>query len=116
MSEAQETFRRLRLLDDDVRFVQGYFRRSLPMLRKSMVSEKRRIAVLYLDPSVEAFHTESLNDALYNLYDLVSVGGWVVCDDCLSSRTAMAAVNAFRKAQGLDDEPLFRFAESATRL
>lgn len=36
-------------------------------------------------------------DVLYNLYDLVSIGGWVVCDDCGQSIESYLAVKTFRE-------------------
>lgn len=91
LEQVQEPFKQLGLLDDDgVAFHKGYFQHSLPPLRKQLLAEKRNIAVLRMDGDM----FESTMDILYNLYDLVSVGGCIIIDD-FEIREAKEAVETF---------------------
>ena len=56
-----------------VRFVVGYFNNSLPVLRRVIGA----VAVLRLDGDM----FESCVDILSNMYDKLSVGGYVIIDD-----------------------------------
>jgi O-methyltransferase len=67
----EENFRRYGLLDDQVRFIEGWFSETLPTL--SAV----RWSLLRLDGDMY----ESTIDALENLYPQLSPGGYVVVDD-----------------------------------
>ena len=69
--EVQENFRRYGLLDNQVKFLKGWFKDTLPTVRD------RRWAVIRLDGDMY----ESTMDALTNLYDNLSVGGFVIIDD-----------------------------------
>lgn len=96
-----DAFKRVGQLDSGVYFVRGFFRDSLPVLREHMIKQDRMIAVLYADGDL----FESFYDILYNLYDRVSVGGWVVIDDIFPF--SMEAVERFRRDHGiLEDHPL----------
>lgn len=90
-TQVEDNFRRFGLLSPHVRFVEGYFRDSLPICRSSFVAEGRRLALLRID--VDMY--ESYADVLYNLYDLVSVGGFIICDDCRCIPEADRAVIGF---------------------
>ena len=90
LEEVQEPFRQLGLLDHGVAFHEGFFQHSLPPLRKQLLANKKRIAVLRMDGDM----FESTMDILYNLYDLVSVGGCIIIDD-FSIAEAREAVAAF---------------------
>ena len=67
----EENFRRYGLLDEQVRFVEGWFSETLPGLAAE------RWALLRLDGDMY----ESTIDALENLYPQLSIGGYVVVDD-----------------------------------
>eukprot|EP00927_Polykrikos_kofoidii_P037190 TRINITY_DN31365_c0_g1_i1.p1 TRINITY_DN31365_c0_g1~~TRINITY_DN31365_c0_g1_i1.p1 ORF type:complete len:734 (-),score=82.58 TRINITY_DN31365_c0_g1_i1:45-2246(-) len=95
--EVADNFRRFGLLDSRVRFVPGFFRYSLPPLRRKLLAAGRAIAVLRGDGDMY----ESFTDILYNLYELVSIGGFFVCDDCPGVVEADAAVREFRKHHGI---------------
>ena len=90
LEEVQEPFRQLGLLDHGVAFHKGFFQHSLPLLRKQLLANKKRIAVLRMDGDM----FESTMDILYNLYDLVSVGGCIIIDD-FAIREAKEAVETF---------------------
>ena len=70
-------FKEFFLLDDSVHFIQGYFVYSLPCLRKSLKGSDRALAVLRADGDMY----ESSMDILFNLYEFVPVGGFVIIDD-----------------------------------
>jgi hypothetical protein len=89
----RENFARFGLLDDQVEFVKGWFRDTLPLLRG------RTWAVVRLDGDLY----ESTVDALENLYDGLSVGGWLIVDD-YEIEACRRAVTDFRAARGVTDE------------
>lgn len=96
LEQVQEPFRQLGLLDNGVAFHKGFFHQSLPQLRKLLLSNNKRIAVLRMDGDM----FESTMDILYNLYDLVSVGGCIIIDD-FAIREAKEAVESFLQYHGL---------------
>jgi len=81
LEEVRENFSRYGLLDDQVRFVKGWFSETLPKLAAE------RLALIRLDGDLY----ESTMDALKALYPRLSPGGFVVVDDYAmrSSRTAV---------------------------
>ena len=98
-----------------VSLVPGYFVHSLPPLRASLLARHEKLAFLRMDGDMY----DSTIDILYNLYDLVQVGGYVVIDDfgwddntrvrTLSGTpaTTFGAKNAlldFRAVHGIEDE------------
>ena len=86
----RENFERYGLLDDQVRFVKGWFRDTLPD------AEVRRIAVLRLDGDLY----ESTIDALNSLYAKVVRGGFVIVDDHALAPTRHA-IEDFRSSHGV---------------
>jgi O-methyltransferase len=92
-----------------VQFVKGFFVDSLPGLRKQLIANNERISVLRLDGDMY----DSTIDILYNLFDLVSIGGYIVIDDFgwehatrpgeRSLWGAKDAVLDFRAKHGIDD-------------
>lgn len=85
-------FERFGLLDDQVCFLKGWFKDTLP---KAPVEQ---LAILRLDGDMY----ESTMDALTALYDRVSDGGFVIIDDyCLE--TCVKAVTDFRNERGIFD-------------
>jgi hypothetical protein len=83
----KRNFRRFELYDNQVRFLKGWFKDTLP----SAPIEK--IAVLRLDGD----YYESTMDTLINLYGRVSPGGWVIVDDYVNVASCREAVHDFRK-------------------
>ncbi len=86
-------FDRYGLLDDRVRFVEGWFRDTLP----KVAEEVGPIAVLRLDGDMY----ESTIDALTNLEPLVSPGGFVIVDDYNGIDACKQAVSDHRAAHGI---------------
>lgn len=91
VEEVSEHFRRFGLLDDQVRFVEGWFRDSLP------AAPIEQIALLRLDGDLY----ESTIDALTHLYDRVSPGGFVIVDEYVLE-SCRAAVDDFRADRRID--------------
>lgn len=85
LEEVKANFARYGLLDDRVRFLEGFFRDTLPTAPIEV------LAVLRLDGDLY----ESTMEALQALYDRVSPGGFVIVDD-YSLETCKAAVDDFR--------------------
>lgn len=89
-----ENFKRYDLLDEQVQFLKGWFRDSLPDAPIS------RLAVLRLDGDMY----ESTMDALKNLYPRLSPGGFTIVDD-YHIRACQEAVHEYRDRHGIT-EPL----------
>ena len=94
LEEVHENFRRYGLLDDQVRFLKGWFRDTLP------AAPIERVAVLRLDGDMY----ESTWDALTSLYPKLSVGGYAIIDDYKVIRGCRQAVDEYRSGQGIADE------------
>lgn len=90
----RESFARYDLLDDQVGFIEGWFRDTLP------TAPIQRLAVLRLDGDLY----ESTMDALTNLYPKLSVGGYVIVDDYGAIGACAQAVHDFRKAHNIADD------------
>ena len=82
------------LLDDQVRFLKGWFKDTLP------AAPIERLAVMRLDGDMY----ESTMDALVALYPKLSPGGFVIVDDYGSVPACREAVHDFRKEHGIEDE------------
>ena len=91
LDTVRENLRRLHLLDDQVEFVRGWFRDTLPGLAK------RRWALVRLDGDLY----ESTMDGLANLYPQLSEGGYIVVDDYGEFDACRAAVDEFREAESI---------------
>lgn len=94
VEEVQDNFRRYDLLDDQVRFLKGWFSDTLPS------APIEQLAVLRLDGDMYA----STMDALVPLYDKVSVGGFVIVDDYGAVKGCAQAIHDFREQRGITDE------------
>jgi len=89
----QENFRRYGLLDERVRFLEGWFRDTLPS------APITRLAVLRIDGDLY----ESTMDALQSLYPKLSPGGYVIVDDYGNLPACRAAVDDYRRDFSIDD-------------
>ncbi|MFF2041412.1 alpha/beta fold hydrolase [Kitasatospora sp. NPDC058170] len=93
LEQVRSNFEAYGLLDDQVRFLPGWFKDTLP---KAPI---RSLALMRLDGDLY----ESTMDALTNLYPKLSVGGFVIVDDYLIT-VCQEAVHDFRRSHGIDDE------------
>jgi O-methyltransferase len=91
LDEVKELFQRYELLDDQVCFLKGWFRDTLPG------APIERLAVLRLDGDLY----ESTTDALDALYDRLSPGGFVIVDDYKAVAPCEMAIDAFRTRRGI---------------
>lgn len=85
-------FRNFGLLDERVVFLKGWFKDTLP---KAPI---QKLALMRLDGDMY----ESTMDALVNLYDKLSVGGFCIIDDYILPN-CKAAVDEFRARRGIKD-------------
>jgi O-methyltransferase len=92
LEEVQRNFRSYGLLDDQVRFLKGWFKDTLPG------APIERLAVLRLDGDMY----ESTMDALRALYPKLSVGGYTIVDD-FHIAACTRAVEDFRREHGIDE-------------
>jgi O-methyltransferase len=93
LDEVQSNFARYGLLDEQVRFLPGWFRDTLPN------APIGRLAVLRLDGDMY----ESTLVALESLYPKVSPGGFVIVDDYGGIPACRAAVDDFRSRERIDE-------------
>ena len=102
VERVRANFARYDLLDDQVEFVVGRFRDTLPRL------QGHRWSLIRLDGDL----AEATHDALENLYPSLSPGGIVIVDDYGAVRACRRAVQEFRSAYGVR-EPIERIDDSA---
>ncbi len=93
LEQVQNNFARYGLLDNQVRFLKGFFRDTMP------AAPVGRLAVLRLDGDLY----ESTWQVLDSLYPRVSVGGYVIVDDYGAIEACRAAVHDYRRQHGVRD-------------
>jgi O-methyltransferase len=96
LEEVKANFERYGLLDENVRFLEGLFKDTLPTVRDN------EWAVVRLDGDLY----ESTKDGLENLYPGLSVGGFLIVDD-YGWENCRQAVEDFRREHGIT-EPITR--------
>jgi O-methyltransferase len=94
VEQVKANFARYGLLDDQVRFLEGWFKDTLPE------APVDRLAVLRLDGD----YYESTIQILESLYQKVSPGGFVIVDDYLHLEACKQAVDDFRAAFSVRDD------------
>lgn len=92
--QVEENFRKFDLLDDQVKFLKGWFKDTLP------TAPIEKLAVIRLDGDMY----ESTMDGLTNLYHKLSPGGFVIVDDYGVIPACKKAVHDFRDANGITEE------------
>lgn len=90
LEEVQNNFKAYGLLDNQVKFIKGFFKDSLPRCGV------KKIAILRLDADMY----EGTIQALEMLYDKVASGGYVIIDD-YALTGAHRAVNDFRRKNNI---------------
>ena len=94
LATVQSNFIKFGLLDDRVRFLEGFFSDTLP------TASVERLALLRLDGDMY----ESTIVTLNSLYDRLSPGGFVLVDDYGCYESCRAAVTDFAAARGLQPD------------
>jgi Macrocin-O-methyltransferase (TylF) len=94
--EVRQTFERYGLLDDQVRFLPGWFADTLPS------APVRRLAILRADSDLY----DSTQTTLEHLYPKVSPGGYVIIDDYHSVDECRRAVHDYLKSIDADHQRL----------
>lgn len=87
LDEVKENFKLYGLLDDQVKFLKGWFNVSL----KNITAEK--FSVVRLDGDMY----ESTMDAIRALYPKLSVGGYLIVDDYLNIPACKRAIDDYRR-------------------
>jgi hypothetical protein len=93
LERVEDNFRRYGLLDQQVRFLKGWFRDTLP------AAPLGRLALLRLDGDLY----ESTIQALEFLYPKLSAGGFVIVDDYGNVAACRKAVHDFRAAHSITE-------------
>lgn len=94
LNKVKANFELYGLLDEQVRFLKGWFKDTLP---KAPI---KKIALLRLDADMY----ESTKDALINLYPKLSPGGYIIIDDYGAIPACRQAVEDYRKSMGINAE------------
>jgi|HubBroStandDraft_6_1064221.scaffolds.fasta_scaffold188773_1 O-methyltransferase len=94
LDEVKGNFSRFGLLDDQVKFLKGWFKNTLP------TAPIARLAILRMDGDLY----NSTMDALTNLYDKMSPGGYVIVDDYKGWPGCRRAVHDFLDRRQLNPE------------
>jgi O-methyltransferase len=97
LEEVKENFKNYNLLDEQVCFLKGWFKDTLP------TAPIEKIALARLDGDMYS----STMDGLRNLYPKVSQGGYMIIDDYGAVAACAAAVKDYRTEFDID-EPLIR--------
>jgi O-methyltransferase len=93
LDAVKANFARYDLLDDQVKFLKGWFKDTLPR------APIERLAILRLDGDMY----ESTMDALTALYDRLSPGGFVIVDDYGYLESCRQAIADYRGARNIGD-------------
>ena len=92
LDEVQELFQRYGLLDEQVKFLEGWFKDTLGE------APIDKISILRLDGDLY----ESTMDALNPLYEKVQSGGFIIVDDYESCPPCKAAIIDFRQQNNIE--------------
>ena len=94
LEQVQDNFRAYDLLDDNVVFLKGWFKNTLPKLEK-----KEKFAIIRLDGDMY----ESTIQAMEVLYPKLSVGGYVIVDDYGAIGACKQAIEDFRARHSISE-------------
>jgi hypothetical protein len=96
VEQVRENFARFDLLDEDVTFVKGWFKDTMPDLR----GQVDQIAILRMDGD---YYT-STREVIDELYDKVTAGGFIIVDDYGTYQQCRDAIHDFWTERGLRPE------------
>ncbi len=94
LEQVRSNFENYDLLDDNIKFLKGWFKDTLP------TAPIEKLSLLRLDGDMY----ESTIDALNNLYPKLSKGGFVIIDDWGPVEGCKQAVNDYRKDHGITEK------------
>jgi len=94
METVRANFERYGLLDDQVCFLRGWFKDTLP------AAPVEKLALIRLDGDMY----ESTMDAMSSLYPKLSAGGYVIVDDYGAIRACRQAIHDYRQKHAIEDE------------
>ena len=86
------------VLEGNIELVPGFFEETMPQLKNTL----HKISILRIDGDMY----QSTTEVLENLYDKVSVGGYIICDDYALAGARMA-IDEFREKYGIKN-PLIK--------
>lgn len=90
------------VLEGNIELIPGFFEETMPMLKDKLYN----ISILRVDGDMY----QSTAEVLENLYDKVSVGGFVICDDYALAGAKMA-IDEFREKYNIKN-PLIKVNET----
>ena len=93
--QVENSFRRFDLLDQQVKFLPGWFNETLTQL-----PPQNKFALIRLDGD----YYESTKDAITSLYPLLSSKGFIILDDYHLPLGCKRAVEEYRQQNGIDSE------------
>lgn len=93
-SEVRNNFKKYKLLDDQVMFLKGWFKDTMP------TAPIEKLAILRLDGDMY----ESTIDVLFYLYPKLSVGGYCIIDDWEAVPACRKAVEDYRKKYEINEK------------
>lgn len=93
LEQVKDNFKKYNLLDDQVCFLKGWFKDTLP------TAPIKKLAILRLDGDLY----ESTMQALIALYDKVSIGGYIIIDD-FAIQACNQAVHDFRAERNITQQ------------
>ncbi len=93
LEEVKNNFKKYNLLDDQVIFLKGWFKDTIPN------APIKKIALLRLDGDMY----ESTIDVLNNLYPKLSVGGYIIIDDYML-KACREAVSDYRSRHNITEQ------------
>lgn len=96
LESVKSNFLKYGLLDDQVKFLKGWFKDTLP------VAPIDKISLLRLDGDLY----ESTMDSLKYLYPKLSIGGYIIIDDYGALKPCREAVNDYRNSHNITEEVL----------
>jgi O-methyltransferase len=94
LDTVKSNFKKYGLLDDNVKFLKGWFKDTLP------IAPINKLAILRLDGDMY----ESTMDGLVNLYPKLSIGGFIIIDDWGAVTACKKAVIDFRNKNNITEE------------
>jgi O-methyltransferase len=94
LERVRQNFEKYNLLDENVKFLKGWFKDTLP------TAPVKKLALLRLDGDMY----ESTMDGLTNLYPKLSKGGFIIVDDWGAVPGCRLAVEDYRKANNILEE------------